>query len=497
MNACRKVRTWMATAAALALAATALAAGDPTAKGPAPAGNPIAVLEAVERAFVEVARRVSPSVVSISVTRKAGARPEWLDRIPDEEWRKYFGRPKDEFEMPETLSAGSGIIIGADGFILTNYHVVEDAREIQVRLADGRPFKATLVKADPRSDLAVIRIPAKGLTVAKFNASGKVEVGQWVIALGNPFGFGRDGRATLTHGVVSAVGRNLPFLGRLDDRYYGHLIQTDAPINPGNSGGALLNIRGEVIGINTAIYSTSRGSQGIGFAIPIDEKTMAIIAKLKRGEEVEYGYLGVGIRAVSEEEGRRLGVPPRRGALVARVEPGTPAEKAGLKKDDVIVEFNGRPVPNEDELIREVGSTPVGSRVRLRVIREGREVELEATLAKRDIRRLARTRPAPSGRRSRPAEPRRHSWRGITVQPLTEELARRLGLPEAKGVLVADCRKGSPAWRAGIRAGFVIDQIGKEPVRTVADFRRVTSALPEAWKGLVHTNNGFYVVGPK
>jgi len=489
MPAACRVRTGLV---AVVLVVVALVAAPASA-----ADDPLAVLEAVEKAFIEMAKKVSPSVVTISVARKGGARPDWIDRIPDEEWRKYFGRPKDEFEMPETRSAGSGVIIGADGLILTNYHVIEKATAIRVRLADGRPFDAALVKADSRSDLAVITIPVTGLTVARFNTSGKVQVGQWVVALGNPFGFGRDGRATLTHGVVSAVRRNLPVLGRLDDRYYGHLIQTDAPINPGNSGGALLNIRGEVIGINTAIYSTSRGSQGVGFAIPIDGKTMAIIGKLRRGEEVEYGYLGVEIRVVKEEDARRLGVPPRRGALVHRVMPETPAARAGLRKDDVIVAFNGQSVANEDELIREVGATPIGSKVTLTVVRERKRVPVEVTLAKRDVTRLARTQPVRPPRETRPADPARHAWRGVTVQRLTKDLAERLGLPGTDGVLVAVCRKDSPAYKAGIRAGFVIDQIGDKPVKSVADFRRVTAGLAATWKGLVHTNNGFYVIGPK
>ena len=465
---------------------------------PASAGeDPVALLRAVEKAFIQVAKKVSPCVVSIRV----GRRPTWFDKFSDEEWLKRFGRPKDEFVNPETFSVASGIIIDANGLILTNHHVIEEATRINVRLADGRPFEATLVKADPRSDLAVIKVPATGLPAATFNASGQVEVGQWVIALGSPFRFGADGHASVTRGMVSAVGRNLPWLPRpLDkhDRYYGSLIQTDASINPGNSGGPLVNIDGHVIGINTAIYSTGSGWQGIGFAIPIDAKTMAVIGKLCRGEEVVYGYLGVGITQVTEEAAERLGVPPRQGALVARVEPDGPASRAGLKEDDVITAFNGQPVSNEDELIREVGATPVGSKCTITVVRDRKVRSIEVALAKRPPGQLPETRPSQPPASTLPAEPdRRHAWRGITVQPLTRDLAERLGLAAAEGVLVATCQKDSPAYKAGIRPGFVIDHIGGQAVTSVADFQRVTRDLPAAWKGLVHTNNGFYVVGPK
>lgn len=481
MSARRILSAAMAAVAVAALCSVVSAAGDP-----------LEVLRAVEQAFIQVAQRVSPSVVSISIQREVPeTRQPPFDRIPEEDWRRFFDQP---------LSAGSGVIIRADGLILTNNHVVEGAEAIQVRLADGRPFAATLVKADQRSDLAVLRIPAKDLTPARFNESGRVSVGQWVIALGNPFGFGRDGRATMTHGVVSAVGRSLPALGVLEDRYYGSLIQTDAPINPGNSGGPLLNIDGQVIGINSAIYSTSRGSQGIGFAIPIDAKTLAVIAKLSRGEEVEYGYLGVGIRTVDEDAASRLGVPPRAGALVERVMPDTPAAEAGLQKDDVIVVFNSLQVANEDELIREVGATPVGSRCTVEVIRRGQHVTLTLTLGKRPVG-AARTQPAPRVPPRAPDEPdegaREGTWRGITVQPLTAELAERLGLGDTKGVLVGACARNSPAYAAGIRPGFVIDQIGKTRIDSVADFNRVTRDLPASWKGLVHTNKGFFVIGPE
>jgi len=463
-----------ALAAVLCLAAPAAADDDP-----------VAVLRGVEKAFISVARKVSPSVVSISVKRAVEAAPEGSDKIP-EDWRKFLERP---------ISAGSGVFISPDGLILTNNHVIEDASKIEVRTSDGRPLAATLVQTDSRSDLAVIRVPATGLKPAVFNTSGRVEVGQWVIALGNPFGFGRDGRATMTHGVVSAVRRSLPSLGRLDDRYYGHLIQTDAPINPGNSGGPLLNIDGQVIGINTAIYSTSRGSQGIGFAIPIDGKTMSIIARLRAGREVVYGYLGVGIIKVTEEDAQRLGVPPRRGALVRRVEADTPAARGGLRKDDVIVSFNGIPMSDEDDLIREVGATPVGAASKVEIIREGERMVLSVTLAKRPVA-AARTRPGRETRPSKRPTPPRSDWRGLTVQPLTEALAERLGLAEAKGVIVATCRRGSPAYEAGLRAGFVIDQIGKARIENVGDFNRVTAGLAANWKGLVHTNHGFYIVGP-
>jgi serine protease Do len=481
-----------------AFLAASVSAAAPTASAPAGVEGGLAILKSIEQAFIRVARKASPSVVSISTRRKVDpSRYDWMDKIPDDEWFKLFRRPKEDFPKPELepLSAGSGVIIGADGYILTNNHVIEEAESIEVRLSDRRPFPAALVKADPRSDLAVIRISATGLPVAPFDTGGRVEVGQWVVALGNPFGFGQDGRATVTHGVVSALGRSLPLLGFGEDRYYGHLIQTDAAINPGNSGGPLLNLDGEVIGINTAIYSTSRGSQGIGFAIPTDARVMAIINTLRRGEEVAYGYLGVGVTEVREADAKRLGVPPRRGALVQRVEPDTPASKAGFLKDDVIVAFNDVPVEDEDQLIREVGATPVGATATITVVRNGKPVRLSVTIARRALG-LAATRPALPTAPTRPAVPSRAAWRGLTVQPLTKELADRLGLAVPDGVLVSTVERDSPADKAGLRPGWVIDQIEKESIATVADFRRVTAALPTDRQVIIHTNNGFYVIGP-
>ena len=320
----------------ICLLVTAIAAGAacatpaaPAAKHNTPPQRPLTVLDQIQSDFEQWAKRVAPSVAAISAVRIERA-DKLLDSVGGADLKKRLNldRPTPPRRV---LANGSGVILTADGLILTNEHVVAKAERITVTLTTGRTYRAAMVAGDSRSDLAVIRVPVKGLTPLKLATAGSVRVGQWVLAVGNPYGLATDGHAAMSFGVVSAVGRCIAASRFPGDRYYGNLIQTDAAINPGNSGGPLINIRGEVIGIAAAISSRSGVSEGIGFAIPITDRTRHIIRELMAGRPVVYGYLGVLIRRPTEAEARLTGGPTNGGALVVSVEAASPAEAARLK----------------------------------------------------------------------------------------------------------------------------------------------------------------------
>ncbi len=321
----------------------------------APAESNIADLEAIENAFVALAEKVSPSVVAISTKNAPRSR---VRRSP---------------------MVGSGVIIAADGLILSNDHVVSSADRIYVTLQSGRRYKAKIVARDERCDLAVIKIDADNLVPAEYGDLSNVKVGQFALAMGNPFGTAKDGAMSLSYGIVSALGKSLQDLEENGDKYYGNLIQTTADINPGNSGGPLFNIRGQIIGINTAIETSSGVSEGLGYAIPISSRTRRIIDTLAQGDEVKYGFLGVDIKS-SRSARRQVSAANRWGVVVIRVFSKTPADEAGLREDDLILKYDAEPVKNEDHLIRMVGATPVGETVPLTVYRNHKEMVIEAII---------------------------------------------------------------------------------------------------------------------
>jgi Do/DeqQ family serine protease len=354
------------------------------------------------------------------------------------------------------------VIVRQDGYLLTNNHVVDGATDIKVVLGDRREFKAKLIGTDPQSDVALLKIEASDLPTVPLGDSAKAEVGDVVLALGNPFGIGQ----TVTMGIIGATGRS-----GLDIEQYEDFIQTDAAINPGNSGGALINTRGELIGINTAILAgEGGGNQGIGFAIPVNMARGVMDQLLKSGKVVR-GYMGAGIQNVTPELAKGLGLQQSSGVAITQVEPNGPAAKAGLKAGDVVTAVDGKPVYTDNELRLRISSTEPGKTVTLKVVREdGTSKDLPVTLAQLPTRDTDQ-----GGNESAPGgESGGAAMQGVSVQDLTGRIARQLNLPTGtKGVLVTDVDPGSAAADAGLRRGDVIQHVNRKPVETVAEFNRL------------------------
>ncbi len=438
------------------------------------AGDGVASLRQTGQAFSAVAKKVSPAVVFIQVEGKAvgGGRPSpWP--FGDDFLRRFFGdrapippRPKGR----HVVGQGSGFVyrskhglLGDTTYILTNNHVVEDAERIHVRLQDGREFDAEVTGRDPLSDIAVVEIDAGGLPEVTFADSSRLEVGEWVIAIGNPFGLSH----TVTVGVVSAKGRTS--LGIED---YEDFIQTDAAINPGNSGGPLVDIDGRVVGMNTAIFSRSGGYMGIGFAIPSNIVKVIADQLIDRGEVIR-GYLGIVIQPLTSDLARSFGVEPGKGILVAQVADDTPAARAGIEQGDVIVAFDGQPVSDVGRFRNRVALTPPGKEVSLTVLRDGQRREVTVEIGRRD-----------QGAALAEGGLEKARELGMTVQDLTPELARRFSVGRDRGVVVTEVRPGSVAALAGIEPGTVILQVDRHPVGDVRDFRRAIGAASKE-KGLL------------
>jgi serine protease Do len=438
------------------------------------------------RLFVDIAKRDTPAVVNISTTQFIKQQRPFSRRRQPSPFDDFFGR--DDFwerffgEVPERdlkqQSLGSGFIVDKEGFILTNNHVVGKADDIKVTLSDGRSYEAELKGTDPKTDIALIKIDAENdLPVAELGDSDALEVGEWVVAIGNPFGL----KHTVTVGVVSAKGRTIG-AGPYDD-----FIQTDASINPGNSGGPLINTKGEVIGINTAIIG-----QGIGFAIPVN-LARNIMDQLKEKGSVTRGWLGVQIQTVTPELAESLGLDEARGALIAGVFKDDPADKAGIEVGDVVIEFDGAPVETDRDLVSRVGNAVVGSTVTVKVVRDGQEKSFDVELARRSD-----DEDAAAVEDSDPIQPFKL---GITVQDLTKELAERMRVEADGGVLVTEVESGSVADKAGIQRGDIIVEVNKEEVEKIDDFRAVLKKSKKDEKLLFLVKRGqgnrFIVVTPE
>jgi serine protease Do len=412
------------------------------------------------KAFASVAREASPAVVFIKVEKTVTASPS-MGPFNDDFFKRFFGEPapgQPQNPSPQQKhmfqGQGSGFIISSDGYILTNNHVVGDADKVLVKLLDGREFTAKTIGTDPPTDVAVIKIEAKNLPVLPLGDSGTLEVGEWVLALGNPFGLSH----TLTAGIISALGRS-----RIGIADYEDFIQTDAAINPGNSGGPLINLEGRVIGINTAIFSQSGGYMGIGFAIPIN-LVKEINNQLIEHGSVTRGYIGVTAQDLTPELVQSFGLKDAKGALVAQVIPDSPAQKAGLKQGDVIVKFNGEPVDAIVPFRNKIAMTVPGTSVELTIIREGKEKVFPVTIEK-----------IPSAEQVASTRPEGVDKLGLTVVTLTKEIADQYGYQGEKGIMVTQVDPGSIAARAGIRPGILVQEVNHKRIRDTNEFKQAVA----------------------
>jgi serine protease Do len=442
-------RTRRAAVAALVLVALALAAAPQRAAADAFWLEPDAMAskESVHSRFAELAKNAADSIVNVQTSKTVTHR-----QIPFPDiFRGVPGMPSpDGSQLEERIpSMGTGFVISEDGYILTNYHVIEDVDEIEVLFQNGNSSKAEVVGQDPKTDLALIRVDGvEGLKPLVLGDSDEILPGDWVVAIGNPFGLSH----TVTVGIVSAKGRQIG-QGPYDD-----YIQTDAAINPGNSGGPLLNVRGEVIGINSAINPRANT---IGFAIPVN-LAKSILTQLRDKGHVERGWLGVGIQPIDDDLKQAFGLADRNGALVSQVTPDSPADEAGFERGDVILRFDGQQVTEMRELPTIVSSTPIGKKVKVDILRKGKEKTLSVKIGKlEEPQQLAQTE-APQG----------IDDLGFEVQDPSPVLMQRFGLDRAKGAIVTMVRPASPAEEAGLRPGDVILEAGMKKVENAADLRK-------------------------
>jgi Do/DeqQ family serine protease len=448
------------------LAANAPTATTPTTAQVAPAVPPISRAQAAGRdSYADVVKLVTPAVVTIRTERKAQMSPTQFEG--DDFFRRFFGDRFDEGPRPPRSyrqeGLGSGVIVTGDGYILTNHHVVDGASEITVELTDGRTVSAKAIGSDAPSDLAVLKVDLTNLQPIGLANSDAVQVGDVVLAIGNPLGIGQ----TVTLGIISAKGRATG----VGDGSYEDFLQTDAPINRGNSGGALVNAKGELIGINSQILSPSGGNIGIGFAIPAN-MARHVMDQLRQDGRVRRAQLGVTIQPVTSELAESFGIKQVGGALVSSVEPGSAADRAGVKRGDVIKSFNGQAVQDTNSLRNRVAGTPPGSNATVVVLRDGNERTLTVKLGE-----LAESKTA---RRDVEGDSSDRTALGVSVAPLTPELAARAGVPkDVRGLLVQEVNPDGRAAEAGIRSGDVIQEVNRKPVETVEELRAAVKATTD------------------
>ncbi len=433
--------------------------------------------------FAPILKPALPAVVSIISSRVVKTPQSPFLNNPF--FQQFFGGqlPRSPQHQRE-VGLGSGVIISPDGYILTNNHVIDKATDIKVMLADKRQFPGKVIGADPKTDIAVVKIAATGLPTIALGDSSMLQVGDYAFAIGNPFGVGE----TATMGIISATGRN-----GLDIEDYEDFIQTDAAINPGNSGGALLNARGELIGTNTAILSGgSGGNQGIGFAIPINMAKYVMDQILKHGKVVR-GYIGVGIQEITPALAKAFNIPAEKGALISNVDPNSPGAKADLRRGDVIIELNGQPITGPNDLRLKVATMAPGTTVHLKVLRNGESRDVSLNLGESPSSKNAGTTPGGSAESS--------PMRGVQVDELTGDIRQQLGLkPDTKGVVVTEVPDGSPAADVGLQHGDVIEEINRQPVSSVSDYQQLVGQAGKQTLVLLVNRGGetaFLVVRPE
>jgi len=449
------------------------------------ASDAVAVTAPPSNGFAEIAKAVTPAVVNITTVtvEKISDGPSMSDELR-ERMEEFFGGPRgplgprgfrgpqwpDEPRGHRGGGQGSGVIVSTDGYVLTNNHVIDGAREVTVTLPDKREFKGKIVGADPKTDLAVVKIEGQNLPTVPWGDASKLQVGEYVLAVGNPFGL----NSTVTLGIVSALGR-----GRMGITQYEDFIQTDAAINPGNSGGALVNTRGELVGINTAIFSQTGGYQGVGFAVPTSMSKPIYESLIKNGKVVR-GFLGIGIQDLNQDLAKSFGTKDAKGALVSDVKEDSPADQAGVKQGDIIVAYQGSPVEDAVALQRMVTRTVVGTKVPVRVIRDGHEKDLTVTVGEQtETTAIAK---AETGKAD-------YAFAGVTVQDLDRDTAKELGIKgTANGVVVTSVEPDSSAEKAGLVTGDVIREINRQPVKSVKDFEKLSSGVKKGENVLILIN---------
>lgn len=405
-------------------------------------------------AMASIVEAVKPAVVNISTVKTVRLRDPFFD---DPFFRRFFGEP---FGMPrerKQSGLGSGVIVDPSGYILTNNHVIRGADEIKVTLLDKREFKGKVIGTDPKTDLAVVKIDAKDLPYIELGDSDKLKVGELVIAIGNPYGLNQ----TVTMGIVSATGRANVGIADYED-----FIQTDAAINPGNSGGALVNVRGELVGINTAIFSTTGGYQGIGFAIP-SNMAKAVMEQLIKHKKVVRGWLGVTVQALSADMKKHFGLKEDRGVLINQVFENSPAEKAGLKEEDIILQYNGKDITDPTQLRNLVAGTTPGKEVELKIFRDGKMLSVRITIEELPMEVVAAR------------GEYENALKGVVVQDITPEIRRELQLPSRiKGVVISDISEDSPA-QGYLQKGDVIMAINRTRINNTKDYQNIVSKLKD------------------
>jgi len=453
----------------------------------------------IQSAFIRVADEVGSAVVAISTERTQKV----SSNVPRFRFRKFGGRSpfgdKDNFEkffedffgqLPEKefkqKGLGTGFIVDKRGYVLTNHHVVEGADVINITLPDGRSFPGKVKGSDPRSDLVIVKIDAKKLPVAKLGNSDLLQVGEWAVALGNPYGhIIKSPKPTVTVGVVSALHRQIPAPGSEGRSGYLDMIQTDAAINPGNSGGPLCDLNGRVIGINVVIFSTSGGYQGIGFAIPVN-LVKDVLKDLISGKEIAYGWLGVSVQEITPELAEYFKLPDTKGALISGIVPDSPAEASDLKSGDIVIAFNDVRINEVQDLLKEVNKADIDEKARLNVIRDGDKKTIYVTIGKRSPK--LETEDAKG--LEVPEEAKK--WRGISVASITDEIAEDLRLKDKDGVVIVDVDPRSSSYESGLREGDVIHEINKTKIISISDYKKAVTDL----KGLVliNTDRGYVTV---
>ncbi len=425
--------------------------------------NANAAVKYIPASFAEIAEKVKPAVVNISTVRviKQSQDPYYDPFFNDDFFERFFGVPHGSFKR---TSLGSGFIVDKRGYILTNNHVVEKADEITVKLYNTKEYKAKVIGTDKETDVAIIKIEAPDLIALPLGDSDALSVGDWVLAVGSPFGL----EQTVTHGIISAKGR---IIGAGP---YDNFLQTDAAINPGNSGGPLINLNGEVVGINSAIASNTGGYEGVGFAIPVNMAKKIYTDIIKQGKVVR-GWLGVGIQEITPELAKHFKV--KEGVLIAQVFKGTPADKAGLKRGDVITEYEGKKVASYRELQGMIADTDVGTEAKIKIVRNGDEKDISVKVGEK--------KPEGTEAMEQPAQKEGAETFGMTVNDITPDIAQQYGITAKIGVVVIDVADNSVADEAGVMKGDVIHEINGVEIKNTDDFEKATKGKTERGRDVV------------